>query len=70
MASRINLPEREILSTYWKEKIDEDLLKKIKDEFFKIKLDMNEANDTFLSLMDIQKKLVQIYEDLQLKNKP
>ncbi|MBI5346184.1 MAG: hypothetical protein HZB76_03480 [Chlamydiae bacterium] len=62
-------PLRDILSSYWKEKIDEDLLKKIRDEFVKVKTDMNEASNTFVSIMDIQKKLVQIYEDLQMKNK-
>jgi hypothetical protein len=58
----------EILSSYLKkQQIDKKLMKKMKKEFLDIKDDMKEAKTSFETLMNIQKKLSNIYKNLGKK---
>ena len=55
---------KKILSEFLQEnKIDEKILKRLKKEFFRIKLDMNSKN-SYEVLSELQKKLKKIYRKI------
>ena len=62
-------PLRNVLSSYMKtNQINEKSIKKVKKEFLDIKNNMNEAKTSFETLMDIQKKLSKVYNNLSEKD--
>lgn len=59
---------KKILSSYMKkQQIDEKSMKKMKKELLDIKCNMKEAKTSFETLMDIQKKLSKVYNNLSEK---
>jgi len=61
-------PIKKVLSSYMKKKpINENSMKKMNKDFLDIKDNMHKARTSFETLMEIQKKLSKVYNDLNEK---